>query len=240
MGRVFFEVLSVVNEYWKNHYNAKVEKFRGSPLKQVERTVNGQEMDQGQIDLTIGAIARALRLTDSDMVADLCCGNGLITRVMARKAGRIRAVDISDQMVDYAREFSAADNVDYLTADVSRLPASFFEGCSKAYICDSISCLESDDLVRLLEAVHGAASVQTMYISGIPDHDQLASYYDTEEKMAYYRKQKASGTPHIGNWWTREQFRALVEATGFRATILSQGPERMSAYFRFDCLVERP
>jgi hypothetical protein len=227
-----------MSDYWRDYYNAKAEMFPQSPLRQVDRTLDGKEMSQAQLDLTIEAVIHALELRHTDRVADLCCGNGLITKVIAQQVAAVAAVDFSEKLVDYAMQFNHAPNILYAVSDVSKLPEKFFEGSNKIYMRDSISCFDSEGLSRLLRSVSGTPSFEKLYIAGVPDADRLAVYYDTDEKMAFYRQRQAAGIPHIGKWWSEEEIAALVEVQGLKISCLKQNSELASAYYRFDCLIE--
>lgn len=228
-----------MSDYWKNHYNANAEKFSESPLKQVDRTINGQEMSQAQFDLTVDAVAQALALQRDDRVTDLCCGNGLITNAIARQVEKVTAVDFSEKLVEYAKRFNQSRNIEYVIFDVSKLPSGFFDVSNKIYMRDSISCLDSEDLSSLLRSISSSARFEKLYIAGVPDANKLAVYYDNDEKMAFYRQREAAGMPHIGTWWSEGEMKTLVEAIGLKVSFSAQHRELASAYYRFDCLIEK-
>jgi SAM-dependent methyltransferase len=230
---------TAMSDYWRNHYNTQAERFAESPLKQVDRTINGKEMSQMQLDLTIDAVVQALGLQRADRVTDLCCGNGLITKAIAQQVQKVVAVDFSEKLVKYARQFNQARNIEYVVSDVSKLPSEFFEASNKIYIRDSISCLNSEGLSSLLRSIGRASNFEKLYIAGVPDADKLTVYYDSDEKMAFHRQREAAGMPHIGTWWSEGEMRALVEAQGLKVSFAAQNSELASAYYRFDCLIEK-
>jgi SAM-dependent methyltransferase len=226
--------------YWKSHYDSKVDRFETSLLKQVDRTLNGEEMSGEQLDLCVQGVVDALGLAATDRVIDLCCGNGLITKIIAGKVATVVGADFSEKLVEQARTKSEAPNVAYVVADVTTLAPNVCEGVGKAYMRDSVSCFSSESLDRLLRQVGAAPSVKCIYISGVPDAEKLTTYYDTEEKMAFYREREATGRPHIGTWWSREEMRELVESAGWSVRFLAQDARLLSAPYRYDCLLQRP
>jgi SAM-dependent methyltransferase len=229
-----------MNDYWKDYYNARAETFPTSPLKQVDRTIDGKEMNPKQLELTIDAVIRVLELQVTDYVTDLCCGNGLITKAIAGQVEKVIAVDFSEKLIGYARQFNNSGNVDYLVYDVSKLSSEFFKASNKIYMRDSVSCLDSDGLSSLLRSIGRNSTFEKLYIAGVPDLNKLTVYYDSDEKMAFYRQREAAGTPHIGNWWTEGEIKSLVESQGLTVACFAQNQELASAYYRFDCLIERP
>jgi len=227
-----------MSNYWKEHYDANAEKFADSPLKQVDRTINGREMDLAQLALTIEAVVRVLDLQPGDSVIDLCCGNGLITKAIAQHVRQVVAVDFSDKLVAHAKQLHQLPNIEYIISDVLNLPVGFFATHNKIYMRDSISCLDSAGLTRLLRTIGGTSGFEMFYIAGVPDKDKLSVYYDTEEKMAFYRQREATGMPHIGTWWTMDEMHSLVEDAGLKVSFFPQDNVLASAYYRYDCLVE--
>src|SRR5574337_756507 len=65
------------------------------------------------------------------MALDLGCGTGKQTVLLARRAGRVVGIDISDQMIEAARRrCNGRPNVSLVTGDITRLP--FEDGCVQA------------------------------------------------------------------------------------------------------------
>jgi SAM-dependent methyltransferase len=66
----------------------------------------------------------AYGISSGDSVLDIGCGTGLTTRESARAAapGRVVGVDVSERMLDRARELTAADNVRYELGDAQVHP----------------------------------------------------------------------------------------------------------------------
>lgn len=88
------------------------------------RAGKGESMERGHRPVGEQAI-QLMRLPPNARVLDLGCGSGWATRLMAEKAkdGRIVGIDISDEMVQLARETSATfDNVEFHVATAERLP----------------------------------------------------------------------------------------------------------------------
>lgn len=231
---------AAMNHYWKDHYDANAERFASSPLKQVDRTINGAEEAQDQIDLTVEAMSSALRLHPNDGVADLCCGNGLITGFIAPRVAHVVGVDFSEKLIAYAKRFNAASNVRYVIGDVSSLDPSLFSSVNKVFMEASVQHLKTDALARLLHALGSAPTVEAIFIGGVPDAERLDAYYDDDRKMAYYRQREAEGRPHIGTWWSQQQLLSVVENSGLRVRFIPQDARLSSAYYRYDCLIERP
>src|SRR5262250_1793257 len=88
------------------------------------RAGKGESMERGHRPVGEQAIAR-MRVAPNSRVLDVGCGSGWATRLLADYAvnGRVTGIDISDEMVQLARESSADHkNVDFEVAGAEQLP----------------------------------------------------------------------------------------------------------------------
>ena len=88
------------------------------------RAGKGESMERGHRPVGEQAIAR-MNVGNDAVVLDVGCGSGWATRLLADSAinGRVRGIDISDEMVRVAREASQSyANVDFQVASAEQLP----------------------------------------------------------------------------------------------------------------------
>jgi ubiquinone/menaquinone biosynthesis C-methylase UbiE len=93
-------------------------------FNQWARAGKGESMERGHRPVGEQAIARMNVPTDA-RVLDIGCGSGWATRLLADYAsqGKVTGIDISDEMVQLARESSQSyANVDYEIASAEQLP----------------------------------------------------------------------------------------------------------------------
>lgn len=228
-----------MSDYWVNHFNASVELFPDSPLKQVGKTVNGCEVTEAQVCLWRKSITEHLDIHADESVADLCCGNGLVTRLVAPLCHDIVGVDFADNLVQYAISHNTAANVRYETGNVACLREDFFAGISKVYMYEAIQHLSPEDIDAMLQHILRSPSVSKFFIGGVPDRGRFDRFYDTEEKRAFEKARREAGQPHIGTWWKQSELAAVIEKHGMKPTLITQAPELYCSHFRFDCLIER-
>jgi 2-polyprenyl-3-methyl-5-hydroxy-6-metoxy-1,4-benzoquinol methylase len=228
-----------MNSYWKTHYDSISKQFDGSLLKQVGKTVNGQEIPESQVMLIVENISNVLRLNTKDSVIDLCCGNGLITRQLAPLVEGIVGVDFTHGLIDVAKRYNSFDNIKYINSDVLSLGHKYFSGLRKIVMYEALQHFSSEQLVKLLDEFSGLMAGSLVFFGSIPNQAKLHVYYDTEEKYAFYMQRESEGMPHIGRWWLMEEIQQLVSMRGFKAMGLSQEPTLYTAYYRFDVFLEK-
>lgn len=74
--------------------------------------------DEGERDLETLLAALGARVEASDVVVDIGCGVGRLTRPLARRSKSVRALDVSPRMLELARQHNPRlDNVDWLLGD---------------------------------------------------------------------------------------------------------------------------
>jgi SAM-dependent methyltransferase len=140
----------------------------------------GPSMERGHRPVGEQAI-RLLKIPDDGRVLDVGCGNGWATRLMAAQApnGRVVGIDISDEMVDLARESSRSfSNVEFREASAEKL--SFAEGEfthafsmeSLYYYRDILRALQ--EIRRVLKAGGKFACVVDLYQENRPTHQWIA------------------------------------------------------------------
>lgn len=228
-----------MGDHWKNHFNTNVIQFPESPLRQVDRTLNGSEEDPYQTGLTVDAVTRGLDLLEGDRILDIGCGNGLITDIIARRVSSVIGVDFSERLIEYAKAHKISSNIMYYVGDASKLHASWYQAVNKACMLGGLQYLDGNGFAKMLAALAAAPQLERIFISAIPDASKIGCYYDNPEKMAYHLERQAAGQPHMGNWWDGSYIETLAREAGFTAECAPQDARFMSSYYRFDCVLKR-
>ncbi len=228
-----------MSDYWKSHYDAISSQYSGSLLKQVGKTINGQEISESQVKLIVENIAHVLQLNANDSVVDLCCGNGLISRQLAPHVKNIIGVDYTLSLIDAAKTYNSFSNIEYVNSDVLRLGPEYFSGLKKVVMYEALQHFSERQFDILLDELESLAACSLVFLGSIPSKEKLSVYYDTKEKFAFYMQRENEGRPHIGRWWLIKEIEQLVSMHGFKATFLSQAPKLYTAYYRFDVLLEK-
>lgn len=209
-------------------------------LKQVGKTVNGDPITEEQFQSIVDSIVTALELKETDNVLDLCCGNGLITREIAKLCVWVVGIDKDREMIATATSESDADNVLYTTypaQDNWRLSWSKF--ARKAYIYEAMQYFNLPDFLKILNGLSRLGTISTVFLGSIPDHDKRWHFYDTPDKRIATINRLMNGTEQIPEWWSLEDIRVIAELFGFVAERVEQNPILHTAHYRFDVLLRR-
>ena len=206
-----------MSDHWRSVYDEISAKPNTSLFAQVGKTIHGQDLPQEQLDLIVESAVEGLQIDENDVLADLCCGNGLVTERLAKHCHQVIGIDYSSGLIDVARR-NAGANVRYVHANALEM-----NWCQ---------------LDQLLAGFSQLPVGTRIYIGGIPDREKLRDYYDTDEKYAFYLQREREGRPHMGHWWLRQDILDAAAAQRLAVTIRPQKPEMITAYYRFDVLLE--
>jgi SAM-dependent methyltransferase len=208
--------------------------------KQVRRTVGGEPVGEAQIELIVRAIVAGLSLAKSDVVLDLACGNGALSAHLFDRCLGLVGIDNSPRLIqvaqsDFARppnyRFELSDAVSYLAQEQD--PARF----TKVLIYGAFQYFSRDDAGLILEYLgEGFDHVTKVFIGNLPDRRHSDRFYrdriPTEAELGDHEAR-------MGVWYLVEEFQAMADAAGWRASVSHMPADFYASDYRFDVTLER-
>jgi len=128
------------------------------------RAGKGESMERGHRPVGEQAIAR-MNVGSNARVLDVGCGSGWATRLLADYAvnGRVTGIDISDEMIQVAREASESyKNVDFEVASAEHLPFNQDE-FSHAFSMESLYYYR--DIPKALSEIHRVLRTGGLFVA---------------------------------------------------------------------------
>jgi len=231
------------HEFWSGYRKGEV-KNEHDLFVEVGKTVAKEPISQAAFDLSIDLVRRDLELNGSDRLLELCCGNGLMTLRLAPLVREIRAVDFAQHLIDNARKFRNAANVQYVCAEaagyISELAANETFVPSKILLSDALGYFEPDALASVLASASKLTTHKFIFAAtGIPCDDLKWNFYNTPERVRRYEENQrlaSNSNDGIGRWWRREELERLARDQDLNLAIKDQPTElsnfRVDAIFR--------
>ncbi|MEO7167154.1 MAG: class I SAM-dependent methyltransferase [Chthoniobacterales bacterium] len=230
---------------WKNFwssYRKKEVTSEGDLYLEVGKTVGGEPVSEEAYQLSINLITRGLELSQGDLLLELCCGNGLVTRRLAPLVAQIRAVDFSEHLIANAKRFSPAANVSYFCGEafehLNGLALSRAFVPTKVLLGDCLCYFEPETLRAMLQAVRGLTANHFVFMaSGIPCNELKWNFYNTPERVRRFQENQSlpeNTNDGIGRWWGKEELEKIGKALGITAVVREQ-PSSLSN-FRIDAV----
>lgn len=189
-----------------------------------------------------------LKINKKDRVLDLCCGNGLITSVVAKSCQEIHGVDFSKNLIEVAERNNKSQNASYYlksAIDIGELfPENTFD---KAYCYAAFQYFNYKNGEQLMESIARVTKQNGLILIGdIPNKEKKRAYYNinTLRKYLGFVKQKVirkiyrkEGEDSMGWWWSSEQINELCKKLNLKCEIIEQDKELPHAHYRFDFLI---
>lgn len=224
----------------KKYYSDRVKKnSRTDFLWQVGKTVNGEEVSCEQLELIVNNIVKRLDLSAKDVVLDMGCGNGLLTKEVAKHVQKIVGLDSTAELYDIAVEYNASNNISYINENIFDLNLKQHANkFSKIYLYEVIQHLslsESSDLLTVLNSITSKKSI--IFIGGILDADKKWEFFNTDERKAAYFDSLLQGMDPLGTWYYKGYFKYLAEKHNLNFECIKQDDKLYTSHYRFDCVL---
>lgn len=226
---------------WKTFWTTYPHKANDTQyLRQVGKTVGGVQISQEQFDAILGDIDKHLDISPDDVVLDLCCGNGLITREIAKKCKEVVGIDFSEVLIETATEITQEPNVKYIVMDVRKIRnlikeyESYF---TKVLWYEALAFFDEHDLCEVLDSIKLLSREEPIILIGsVLDHSRKWSFFNTfKRKMTYVFKIVLLGQEvGLGKWWKREQIEKVCDKSGFACEFHYQNNVLHTAHYRID------
>ena len=227
-------------DYWTNYWLEHSKNIKGKkPQSQVLRTFNKQDINDDKWNLTLSHVIKYLDLRTSDIVLDLCCGNGLITREISKKCMSVTAVDISDELISEIN-VESNNNIKIIVQDIRDVE---FENntFSKVIIYAGIQYLNYKETLLLFKAVYNWMKIDGIFFIGdIPDINRIWHFYNTKQRESIYFNSIEEEAPIVGTWYNKDFLQKLANYCSFKEVeIIEQHKDMIYSHFRFDMYMKR-
>ncbi len=212
-------------------------------LVQVGHSIDGKPYDATQFAAMVSQVRNGLNLGQDDLLLDLCCGNGIVTRQLALHCRYVTGADFSTVLIDRAITHHSAPNLRYRVIDALRLDAAEFPGeafFSRIGMYAALQHFRNEDLVPLLRGMLAhAAPGAILFIGGILDERRIDAFLDTAEKRRAYEAYRTGGRDRLGTWWKPDELQAAAAALGLTCEIDDSSSGRPGGHYRFDARLKR-
>jgi cyclopropane fatty-acyl-phospholipid synthase-like methyltransferase len=207
---------------------------------QVKRTVNGKPVSQDQIDMIIDVIRNGLSLSHEDILLDIGCGNGALSRYFFNDCSEFFGIDFSDYLISVAKTnfenlpfftFEKSDAASYVDREPepSRFTKALCYGCF-AYL----TFADAEHVLRQLS--ERFLNIKTLYIGNLPDKERAHFFYPEGTDFSSLLD---DNTSPIGIWRSKEEMRELAFASEWDVRFNTMPTDFYSAHYRYDAILYR-
>ncbi len=225
-----------MSDYWQQYWNRKTNS--SNPQIQVGRTKYGEPISEGQLNREIESLIRTIGIEANDIVIDLCCGNGSITRIIAEKARRILAVDYSKPLLDLAPK--NLPNVEFFYSDARKFNFNEFNFNKLIWLFSIQHFTLKESAVILKKAIKSIPKGGRILIADVPDMTKKFDFFEGEEAVTFYFDKLTSFGCPIGTWYDQNWFISLgfwLKAS--KVEIIQKPNFHFNHQYRFDVIIEK-
>jgi ubiquinone/menaquinone biosynthesis C-methylase UbiE len=182
-------------------------------------------------------------LEKDDIVLDLCCGNGLITKELARQCKGVVGIDFSQPLLEIANQNHQSTNVSYKNMnvlDLDKMPPLASGSFNKVLMYAGLQYFRKRELIIILRNILRLSSKNcTILFGDVPDRTKKWKFYNTPKRRLMYVVRKMFGREAIGTWWDKGFIRRICEQLDLLCEFKEQRKELHTSHYRFDVLISR-
>jgi SAM-dependent methyltransferase len=207
---------------------------------QIKRTINGEPVGEDQILMIVKAVSKGLHFENKDVLLDLGCGNGALTRYFYDSIKKSIGIDFSEYLIQVAKDnfernpnntFYFGDAIDFVSKYQSK------NEITKALCYGVFSYFDKINAEKLLlDLSLNYSNLEKLYIGNLPNKEKADKFY---YKDIDFKKLLDDNQSSIGIWRSHDEMIKLGEKTGWNCEIIEMADNFYGSHYRFDVIMNK-
>ncbi len=207
---------------------------------QVKRSVDGKPISNSQIIMIENAVDKGLKLSKSDKVLDIGCGNGALSALFFKKINKLVGVDFSEYLIGVAKEnFEMKPDYTFHLADAYEFIVNYEhkEHITKVLCYGTFAYFDFQVAKKMLRFLNESyKNVSRVYIGNLPNKDKAENFY---YKDIDYTEQIDDAESPIGIWRSEDEMKELAADCGWGINFHKMPKTFQGSHYRYDVILKR-
>lgn len=207
-------------------------------LKQVGHTEQGRSISDTQFRSMLDSIRTRLKLNPTDRLLDLCCGNGVFTRHLAKDVNHVVGVDFSKELIAIAEARHNRENISYCIHNVNEIDKIQnwnTKKFDKVLMNAALQHFTLADFEKLLEKVLGNMTRDKLLLfSFVPEFNKQETFIKALRPNFKRWLRLKLGRDLLGEWWQRDEISIICSRLGIKVEFLDIDSGLDGSRYRFD------
>ncbi|MEZ4772395.1 MAG: class I SAM-dependent methyltransferase [Bacteroidia bacterium] len=223
---------------WQTYWD-KIARSSENPHAQVARLLGEKPLTEAQLHRIAAHIVVQLDLQPDHTLLDVCCGNGMLTRLLAEECTATLGVDISPEQIQLANTHFSSPTIRYQVADALALTSHVEGPFDRINLYFSFQYLDSYKKGRA--AIMGMAALLKpggkIFIGDVPDDAKIAVFFPSQMARFRYRISHFLGRHPMGKFWKEAEFQKICREVGLNCEKRTQPGDLPYAAYRVDYVI---
>jgi len=212
-----------------------------NPHAQVARVSQGSQAGQKELENIAFYIKEILDIQKEDHVLDLCCGNGMLSRELAKHCSQLTGIDFSEPLIEIAQDNFQAKNITYLQGDVihlDKLDIGLFDNINLYFSFQYFDTYPLGQQV-IQQMANKLKPGGKILIGDVPDADKLKVFYPSRIQRFRYRLARITGRDQMGRFWKEAEMKRMAVQANLHLKKLEQPDGFLYQHYRVDYLLKK-
>ena len=229
-------------KYWSNYRLITINTDEDL-LFQTGWTVARKSISKEIFDKEVIRIKSQLKLEETDLLLDLCCGNGVLTYELSKYVKKIIGVDFSKPFFENAVKYKCSENIEYYLFDIKeidKLLKQLMIRPTKVLMYGALAYLKPKDAQNILDKLFSFSNGNMLlFIGSVLDREKKWKFFNTySRKLDYIVKQGLlRRNVGLGRWWYKKDFDKLCAQINLKTEFIVQDESLFTSHYRFDVII---
>ncbi|MEP7197782.1 MAG: class I SAM-dependent methyltransferase [Saprospiraceae bacterium] len=220
---------------WKEFWNNKA--VEQNPSAQVARIKSGEPISRELLQMIADKIILQLELKSTDEVLDVCCGNGMLSSLLANHCKSIDGIDLSSNQIQQAKKNNTQSNVSYYEGNAIDFNLNKKYDKILLYFSFQYFDQKGEGEKAIQNLLQHSKSNCIILIGDIPDSNRKIYYFPNFIELLKYSLKRILNKSDMGKFWSKKEMEGICNSLNVQGHFMKQESWQPYSHYRFDYFI---